>query len=149
MSLLTTLGSYGASSSLSTTLGSYVLKTGGTFTGNVTMSAATLDLGTNSLKFTNTSSVVRTMSQAILEALYNGATSWITLSQISSYYLQRGTLLTPVSFNSGRALLLDCTTTNTCGIQFKSNDATTTNLTDSSIVSVSYTHLTLPTNREV
>ena len=44
-----------------------------TFTGNVTMSGAILDLGTNSLKFTNTSSVVRTMSQAILEALYTGS----------------------------------------------------------------------------
>ena len=49
--------------------------------------------------------------------------------------MQRGTALTPVSFNSGRALLLDCTTTDTCGIQFRSKDATTTNLTDSSIVS--------------
>ena len=133
--LSTTLSNYVTTSSLTTTLGSYMLKTGGTFTGNVTMSGAILDLGTNSFKFTNTSSVVRTMSQYILEALYNGATSWITAAQIPTSYLQRGTALTPVSFNSGRELLLDCTATDTCGIQFRSKDATTTNLTDSSIVS--------------
>ena len=63
-------------------LAPYMLKAGGTFTGNVTMSGATFDLGTNSLKFTNTSSLGRVMSQAILEALYNGATSWITATQI-------------------------------------------------------------------
>ena len=99
------------------------------------MSAGSIILGTNSLKFTNTSSLWRVMSQAILEGLYNGATSWITATQIPTSYLQRGTALTPVSFNSGRALLLDCTTVDTCGIQFRSKDATTTNLTDSSIVS--------------
>ena len=47
----------------------------------------------------------------------------------------RGTALTPVSFNSGRALMLDRTTIDTCGIQFRSKDSTITNLTDSSIVS--------------
>ena len=50
------------------------------------MSGAILDLGTNSLKFTNTSSVVRTMSQTILEALYNGATSWVTINCMGTLY---------------------------------------------------------------
>ena len=43
--------------------------------------------------------------------------------------------MTPVTFNTGRTPLLDCTTIDTCDIQFRSEDATTTNLTDSSIVS--------------
>ena len=74
------------------------------------------------------------MSQAILEALCNGATSWITAVQIPTSYLQRETFLTPVTFNTGRALLLDCTAINTCAIKFKSKDSTTTNLTNSSIM---------------
>ena len=93
------------------------------------------DLGTNNLKFTNPSSVGRILTPNILEALYNGYNTWITTGGIPTSYLQRGTSLTPVTFNTGRAVLLDRTTIDFCGIQFRSKDATTTNLTDSSIVS--------------
>ena len=58
----------------------YMLKYGGTFTVNITMSAASIDLGTNSLKFTNPSSVGRITTPAILEALDNGYKTWISVT---------------------------------------------------------------------
>ena len=70
----------------------WVVKAGGTFTGNVTMSGAILDLGTNSLKFTNTSSVGRALTPTILEALYTGSSTWITTAALSTYVT--GTSLT-------------------------------------------------------
>ena len=66
-SLTTTLGSYVTSSALTTTLGGYMPKSGGTFTGNIT-------LGTNSIVFINPSAVSRTLSSTILEACTMDAT---------------------------------------------------------------------------
>ena len=65
---------------------------------------------------TNPSSVSRNLTPTILEALYSNYNTWITTAGIPTSYLQRGTSLTPVTFNSGRALILDCTTIDTCGL---------------------------------
>ena len=54
-----------------------MLKAGGFFTENTTMSAASLDLGTNNLKFTNPSNVGRIWTPTILKALSNGYNTWI------------------------------------------------------------------------
>ena len=84
-SLTTTLGSYVTNSGLTTTLGGYALTTalggymplsGGTFTGDIA-------LGTHSLKFTNANAVPRTINQAMLETLYNGSSTWLSVTPTS------------------------------------------------------------------
>ena len=71
------LNPYVTSSSLNTTLGSYMPLSRGTFTGDIS-------LGTHSLKFTNASAMVRTINQTMLEALYTGSTLGL-LHQLSPY----------------------------------------------------------------
>ena len=72
-SLTTTLGNY----ALTTALGSYMPKTGGTFTGKIA-------LGVYGLKFTNTSGISHTLDRVILESLYNNYASWKILSLLTS-----------------------------------------------------------------
>ena len=70
------LSPYVTNSTLTTTLGSYMPLSGGTFTGDIS-------LGTHSLKFTNASAVVRTINQTMLEALYTSSSTWITTSALT------------------------------------------------------------------
>ena len=75
-----------------------MLKTGGTFTGDITMSAASIDLGTNRLKFTSGLRLGRIMTPTIMDTLYIGTSTSITISALSSYVTS--TNLTPTLVSS-------------------------------------------------
>jgi len=71
----------GSSTWITTTALTHALKAGATFTGDIILSAANVDIGTNSLKFTSTA--VRTLTPTILEALYTNYNTWLTVTPTS------------------------------------------------------------------